>query len=295
LSFLADYGLTVIEVDRPGRADRRRNGKSDPLDAESAARAVQSGRATGTPKSRDAQVEMIRVLRVARRGAMKARIQAGAQLEALIVTAPESVRAPLRKLTSKQRIRACAALRPGPVADPASAVKTALRTLARRWRALQAEIDDLDTQLTPLVTAVAPELLALPGAGVETAGQLLVTAGDNRDRLRSEASFARLCGAAPFPVSSGRTDRHRLHRGGDRQANSALWRIVLVRMGCHQPTKDYIARRTAEGKTKTEIMRCLKRYIAREVFPYLAATTTPANRASRSRGTADPVSVRAIL
>jgi len=139
----------------------------------------------------------------------------------------------------------------------------------RPW--LQAEIDDLDAQLTPLVTAVAPDLLALPGIGVETAGQLLVTAGDNRDRLRSEASLARLCGAAPIPVSSGRTDRHRLHRGGDRQANSALWRIALVRMGCHQPTRDYVARRTAEGKTKTEIMRCLKRYIAREVFPRLLA------------------------
>ena len=174
---------------------------------------------------------MIRVLRVARRGAMKARIQAGAQLDALIVTAPEQVRGPLRKLTSKQRIRACAALRPGPVADPASAAKTALRALARRWQALQAEIDDLDAQLTPLVTAAAPELVALPGVGVDTAGQLLVTAGDNPDRLRSEASFARLCGAAPIPVSSGRTDRHRLHRGGDRQANSALWRIALVPHG----------------------------------------------------------------
>jgi transposase len=216
-------------------------------------------------------VEMIRVLRVARRGAMKARIQAGAQLDALIVTAPEQVRAPLRKLTSKQRVHACAALRPGPVSDPASAAKTALRALARRWQVLQAEIDDLDVQLTPLVTAVAPGLLALPGVGVETAGQLLVTAGDNRDQLRSEASFARLCGAAPIPLPSGRADRHRLHRGGDRRANSALWRIALVRMGCHQPTRDYVACRPGEGKTKTEIMRCLKRYIAREVFPHLLA------------------------
>ena len=207
LRFLAGYGLTVIEVDRLDRAERRRNGKSDPLDAESAARAVQSGRATGTPNSRDAQVEMIRVLRVARRGAMKGRIQAGAQVDALILTAPEPVRAPLRKLTSKQRIRACAALCPGPVADPASAVKTALRALARRWQALQGEIDDLDVQLTLLVTAAAPGLLALPGVGVETAGQLLVTAGDNRERLRSEASFARLCGTAPIPASSGRTGR----------------------------------------------------------------------------------------
>ena len=156
--------------------------------------------------------------------------------------------------------------------DPASAVKTALRALARRWQELQAEIDDLDTQLTPLVTAVAPALLALPGG---RGGDSRAAAGhgrDNRDRLRSEASFARLCGAAPIPVSSGRTDRHRLHRGGDRQANSALWRIALVRMGCHQETKDYVARRSAEGKTKAEIMRCLKRYIAREVFPHLLAT-----------------------
>jgi transposase len=278
LRFLADYGLTVIEVDRPDRSARRRNGKSDPLDAESAARAVQSGRAAGTPKSRDAQVEMIRVLRVARRSAMKARIQAGAQIDAIIVSAPEPVRTPLRKLSLRQRIGACAALRPGALRDPGNATKAALRSLARRWQRLQAEIDDLDAQLTPLVVAVAPQLVALPGVGVETAGQLLVTAGDNAARLRTERSFARLCGAAPIPVSSGRTDRHRLHRGGDRQANTALWRIALVRMHCHQPTKDYVARRTAEGKTKTEILRCLKRYIAREVYPRLLAAT-PASAA----------------
>jgi transposase len=145
-----------------------------------------------------------------------------------------------------------------------------LPSAARRWLALQAEIDDLDVHLTALVTAAAPELVMLPGVGVDTAGQLLVTAGDNPERLRSEAAFARLCGAAPIPVSSSRTDRHRLHRGGDRDANSALWRITLVRMRCHQPTKDYVARRTTEGKTKTEIMRCLKRYIAREAFTLLA-------------------------
>jgi transposase len=263
LRFLADYSLTVIEVDRPDRSGRRSNGKSDPLDAESAARAVQSGRASGIPKSRDAQVEMIRVLRVARRGAMKARIQAGAQIGAIIVSAPEPVRSPLRKLNPRQRIRACAAI------DPASATKAALRSLARRWQALQAEIDDLDAQLTPLVTVVAPGLVALPGVGVDTAGQLLVTAGDNPGRLRNEPSFARLCGVAPVPVSSGRTDRHQLHRGGDRDANSALWRIALVRMHCHQPTKDYVARRIAEGRTKKEILRCLKRYIARETYSLL--------------------------
>jgi len=179
LRFLADYGLAVIEVDGPDRSERRRNGKSDPLDAESAARAVQAGRACGTPKSRDAQVEMIRVLRVARRGAMKARVQAGAQIDAVIVAAPEQVRGPLRKLTPRQRIRACAALRPGPLHDPGNATKAALRSLARRWQALQAEIDDLDAQLTPLVTAAVPQLVALSGIGIDTAGQLLVTAGDN--------------------------------------------------------------------------------------------------------------------
>ncbi len=271
LRFLADYGMTVIEVDRPDRSARRRNGKSDPLDAESAARAVQSGRASGTPKSRDAQVEMIRMLRVARRSAMKARIQAGQQMDGLIVTAPEAVRGMLRRLTTKQRVRACAGFRPGDALDACSCVKLALRSLARRWQALQAEIDELDKHLTALVSAAAPELLALPGVGVDTAGQLLATAGDNPQRLGSESMFARLCGVAPIPVSSGRTDRHRLHRGGDRMANSALWRIALVRMRCHPPTKDYVGRRTAEGKTKTEIMRCLKRYIAREIFPLLVA------------------------
>lgn len=199
---------------------------------------------------------------------MKARIQAGGQIDALIVSAPQTVRQSLRGLTGKHRIRGCAVLRPGPVTDPAAATKVALRSLARRWLALQAEIDDLDVHLTALVTATAPDLVALPGVGVDTAGQLLVTAGDNPDRLRSEAAFARLCGAAPIP-SSGRTDRHRLHRGGDRDANSALWRVALVRMRCHQPTKDYVDRRITEGKTKTEIMRCLKRYIVRETFTVL--------------------------
>ena len=194
LRFLTDYGFTVIEVDRPDRSTRRRTGKSDLIDAEAAARAVLSGRATGTPKSRDAQVEMIRALRVARRAAMKARIQAGNHIDALIVSAPQAVRQSLRGWTGKHRFRGCAALRPGAVTDPAAATKTALRSLARRWLALQAEIDDLDVHLTTLVTAAASDLVALPGVGVDTAGQLLVTAGDNPDRLRSEAAFARLCG-----------------------------------------------------------------------------------------------------
>ena len=153
-----------------------------------------------------------------------------------------------------------------------------MRTLARRWRQLQAELLQLDSQLQELVSAVAPTLVALPGVGIDTAGQLLVTAGDNPQRLRSEASFAHLCGTAPIPASSGRTHRHRLHRGGDRRANNALWRIALVRMHCHPPTRAYVERRTKQGLSKPEIMRCLKRYIAREVYHHLTTLqpTTPA-------------------
>jgi transposase len=173
------------------------------------------------------------------------------------------------------------ALRPGPLTSTTAATKTTLRSLARRWQQLQAELDQLDTQLQALVTAAAPGLVALPGVGVETAGQLLVTAGDNPQRLRSEAAFAHLCGAAPIPASSGRTDRHRLNRGGDRRANNALWRIALVRMRCHPPTRAYVERRTKQGLSKLDIMRCLKRYIAREIYqhltspPHTAATACP--------------------
>jgi transposase len=181
---------------------------------------------------------------------MKARIQAGGQIDALIVSAPQAVRQSLRGLTGKHRIRGCAALKPGPIADPPAATKFALRSAACRWLALQAEIDDLDVHLTALVTAAAPDLVALLGVGVDTAGQLLVTAGDNPDRLHSEAAFARLCGAAPIPVSSGRTDRHRLHRGGDRDANSALWRVALVRMRCHPPTATTLPAASPRGRPR---------------------------------------------
>jgi transposase len=165
-------------------------------------------------------------------------------------------------------------MRPGPLTSTSAAAKTTLRTLARRWQQLQAELDRLDPQLQELVSAAAPTLVALPGVGVDTAGQLLVTAGDNPQRLRGEAAFAHLCGAAPIPASSGRTHRHRLNRGGDRQANHALWRIALVRMRCHPPTRAYVERRTKQGLSKLDIMRCLKRYIAREIYHHL--TNPPA-------------------
>ena len=186
-----------------------------------------------SPRPVRAQVEMIRVLRVARRGALKARVAAAEQLHGVLYSAPEELRQPLLGLETKALVSSCAAMRPGPLTSPTAATKTTLRTLARRWQQLQAELDRLDRQLQELVAAAAPSLVALPGVGVDTAGQLLVTAGDNPQRLRSEAAFAHLCGTAPIPASSGRTDRHRLNRGGDRHANHALWRIALVRMHCH--------------------------------------------------------------
>ena len=269
--FVRAYGLAVVEVARPDRSTRRRHGKSDPIDAQAAARATLAGIAATVPKTRDGQVEMIRVLRVARRGAMKARVAAAEQLYGVLWSAPDELRQPLLGLTTKALVRACATMRPGPLTSPTAATKTTLRTLARRWQQLQAELDQLDLQLQKLVKAVAPTLVALPGVGVETAGQLLVTAGDNPQRLGSEAAFAHLCGAAPIPASSGRTNRHRLNRGGDRRANNALWRIALVRMRYHPPTRAYVERRTKQGLSKLDIMRCLKRYIAREIYHQLTS------------------------
>lgn len=259
-------GHTVVEVDRPDRRTRRLQGKSDPSDAEAAGRAVLAGQASGCPKAGDGRVEMIRSLRVARRSAMKARTQATNQLQALVLTSPEELRASLRGLSLQSLVRVAARFRPGPLVDPTAAAKLALRHLARRHASLRAEIAELDRVLTVVVTQAAPALLALPGVGTDVAGALLVAAGDNPERLSSEAAFARLCGVAPLPASSGKTNRHRLNRGGDRIANNALWRIVLVRMGTDPKTRNYVERRTKEGLSKKEIIRCLKRYVAREVY-----------------------------
>lgn len=268
--FLTANEVTVVEVDRPDRKARRDNGKSDSIDAYAAATAVLSGRAAGTPKTRNGIVEAIRALRVVRKSAVKARTQTINQIRTLIVTAPSSVRDTLRGLSARELVDTLTRSRPtGELADPACAVKTALRRLARRYRALDEEIKEADREIGPLVTRAAPGLIALPGVGPETAGQLLASAGDNPGRLRSEAAFAHLCGAAPVPASSGRTNRHRLNRGGDRAANNALHTIVLVRMKYDQRTQDYVARRTAEGMTKKDIVRCLKRFVAREVYRHL--------------------------
>ncbi|MFF2128274.1 transposase [Streptomyces olivochromogenes] len=226
--------------------------------AYAAATAVLSGRANGTPKDRDGTVEAIRALRVVRGSAIKARTQTINQLKSLIVTAPAATREALRSLTTAELIRRLAASRPGSdLTTPAAAVKLALKRLAKRYQHLSEEIADADAELRALITHTAPGLLALPGVGTETAGQLLVTAGDNPDRLASEASFAHLCAAAPVPASSGRTDRHRLNRGGDRQANRALHTIVLVRVRHDPRTRDYVARRTLEGLKTKDIFRCL--------------------------------------
>lgn len=263
-------GLTVIEVDRPDRKTRRMKGKSDPIDAYAAAMAVASGRATGTPKTRDGVVEAVRTLRVVRRSAVKSRTQAVNQARQLLVTSPEGLRAQLRGLTAAALATACARLRPGTdLADPAQAAKAALRRLGRRVLALTEEIDGLEAELTTLTTQAAPELLALKGVGSDVAGQLLATAGDNPDRLHSEAAFAHLCGAAPIPASSGRRDRHRLNRGGDRAANHALHTIVLCRLRWDERTRAYMERRTQQGLSKKDIMRCLKRHVAREVYRVL--------------------------
>jgi transposase len=271
---LRALGFLVVEVIRPDRQTRRHEGKSDPIDAEAAARSVLSGKATGAPKAGDDLAEMIRILRVDRQTAMKARTQAINALRALLVTAPAELRDDLRGLSARKLISRCAHLRPGENRTTTTATKRALRNLARRYQHLSDEIAELDSELDALVAAAAAPLVALHGFGTDTAGQLIVTAGGNPDRLRSEASFSMLCGASPRPAGSGKTNgRVRLNWGGDRHANAALYRVAVVRMGTHQATRDYVERRTKEGKTKREIIRCLKRYIAREAYAALTANT----------------------
>jgi transposase len=271
--FLRDHGQLVVEVNRPDRAARRRRGKSDPLDAEAAARTVQAGEAIALPKAGTGQVEMIRSLRVARASAMKARTQAINAIKALLVTAPLDLREQLRGLPAAQLVGTAARLEPGRLTNPTAAAMLALCTLAGRYQALSAEIKTLTTELERLTAKAAAPLVALFGVGSDSAGALLVAAGDNPERLRSEACFSMLCGSSPIEASSGKTIRHRLNRGGDRQANAALYRIVMVRLRYDPTTRDYMARRIKQGKSKREVIRCLKRYVAREVFAALRQIT----------------------
>jgi len=267
---LTRAGVQVIEVARPNRQVRRRYGKTDVIDAIAAARAVQSGEATGKPKSHDGPVEALRALKVVQRSANKSRTQALNQIHNLLVTAPEELRARLAPMPRRELLATCAAFRVPADDDSLLAVtRLALRELAQRVLTLDEQLKDVTTRLRRITQAIAPELVALKAVGPDSASTLLLAAGDNTDRLTTESAFAALCGSNPIPASSGKTNRHRLNRGGDRQANAALWRIVFVRLGCDERTRAYVAKRTAEGKSKAEIMRCLKRYVAREVYAAL--------------------------
>lgn len=284
----------MVEVDRPDRKTRRDLGKSDPIDAYAAARAAASGRAAGFPKTRTGDVESVRVLRVARTGAVRARARALTQLKALIVTAPDALRAQLSGLDGARLVTVCARLRPareqapapspsakrsprpGRLVDPTAATKRTLASIAGRIQILDIEIANLDDDLYTILTPLAPSLLGINGVGLDSAGQLLVTVGDNPERITNEAAFAHLCGVAPIPASSGKTTgKHRLNRGGDRAANAALYRIVLSRLRHDPATRAYVERRTANGKSKKDIIRCLKRYVAREIYTAIQTDLNP--------------------
>ena len=267
---LAKDGFDIKEVNRPNRAHRRLHGKSDPLDAYQAAESVLAERGTSTPKTRDGYVEALRVLRTARTSALKARTAVLTQISGVLTAAPEAVRAKYRGQTSEARAKAMAGTRPsGDIADPAVATAVTLKRMGARHHYLSTEIDESDAELGRIIAEHAPALTGINGVGTAVASQLLVTIGDNPERLTTEAQFAALTGTAPIPASSGKTTRHRLSRGGDRAANAAIYRIVLVRMSKDQRTRDYVAKRTADGKSKKEIMRCLKRYVAREIYRVL--------------------------
>jgi transposase len=268
-SSLRRRGYKIVEVNRGDRRGRRSNGKSDTLDAEAAARAVLSGSAAAVPKSADGVCEMIRQLKIARDTAVKARTQALITLKCIVVNAPAELREQLAPLSDKALLDRCAGFRRGPVESTTASTKHTLRALARRWLELAAEIADHDRVLDQLTRAASPSLRDAFGIGADTAAEMLIVFGDNPERIHSEAAFAKLCGVAPIPASSGKTNRHRLSRGGHRQANSALYRVVIVRMRFHQPTIDYVARRSHEGRTKRDIIRCLKRFLAREIYHHV--------------------------
>ena len=266
---LTRHGIQVREINCPDRSRRRRRGKSDPVDAENAARAVLAGEATAVPKDRRGAIGELRLLVITRRSAVKARTQASNQIKAFLLDADDELRARLRLLHKARFARACAAL------DPGDGLNRALASLGRRWLALEQEARELEKQIIALVTAQAPALLDRHGVGGITAAQLLVTAGANPGRLRCDAALAALCGASPIEASSGKTSRHRLNRGGDRAASNALWTIAHIRMISDPRTRAYVAKRTATGNSRKEIMRMLQRYIARELYPLIIDAFVP--------------------
>jgi transposase len=279
---LLERGEWVVEIDRPARPARRDGAKSDDLDAVRAAREALAREHLAAPRARGDR-EAMRVLLTTRDGAIIARTKAIGQLKALIVNAPQALRDQLRRGTTDEQLNRCARLRtlPSHSVEHRATVR-AIRATARRALMLEAEAAEHETELELLVTAACPQLLERPGIGVITAAQFLIS-WSHRDRIRSEAAFAALAGAAPIPASSGATVRHRLNRAGDRQLNRALHTVALTRLRFEPNTKTYAARRTAEGKTPREIKRCLKRVIAREVYRIMqthAASITSAEKAA---------------
>ncbi len=268
---LRNNGIAVFEVNRPDRASRRLRGKADPTDAESAACAVLSARATAIPKEQSGAAYAMRAVSVARRSAVKARTQAINQLRGILVSAPQDIRERLLRVKTEECVSGCARIRSLGQTPLLRSLTTTLQILARRWLALKAEIKILDGQLEHLTSEHAPSLRKEFGVGAQTAAVLICVAGDNPDRIKSEAALAALCGASPLQASSGKTQRHRLNRGGDRSANNALWTIAMVRMRSDQRTREYVARRTAQGLSLKEIQRCLKRYIVRQLYPLILA------------------------
>lgn len=237
-SFLRRCGHRVVEVNRGDRRSRRNNGKSDTLDAEAAARSVLAGTAAVIPKTGDGHAEMIRQIKIARDTARKGRTSAIITLKTVVVNAPAELRESLDGLPDKQLLKRCSLYRPGDIDNTTDSAKHTLRALARRWIDLDTEIADHDRLLDRLTAEASPTLREGYGIGADTAAEMLIVFGDNPDRIRSEAAFAKLCGTCPIPASSGLTNKHRLYRGGHRQANAALYRTVIVRMRFHQPTID---------------------------------------------------------
>lgn len=268
---LAGAGIEVVEVNRPNRQARRRRGKSDTVDAEAAARAALNGEAKVVPKSQNSVVESIRALRIAFRSARDSRTRVALQIRDLVLTAPVELRALLGSLSTAERVARCAGFQmAGDLANPLVGTRVALRTLARRHEALGAEMAELEAALDQLTARANPALRGAKGVGADVAAIVLIAAGDNPDRLKSEAAFAAMCGVSPIEASSGKTVRHRLNRSGNRQANHALWRIVMVRLSHGDPaTVAYVERRTKEGRSMREIVRCLKRHVAREIYRHL--------------------------
>ncbi len=265
--YLAERGEVVLEVSRTPRAERRLRGKDDTLDAARAARAALAADRLALPRAGDRRVAL-RLLLIARRSAVDVRREALTQLRAVIVTAPDGLREELRALPTGKLLDRCSRLRRSAGALDELTTRLVLRSLARRIKAATLEADELERELLTHVRGLAPALLDEPGIGPIVAAQLIV-AWSHPGRLRSEACFARLAGVAPVPASSGQTSRHRLSRGGDRQLNRAIHTIVLHRRQHDPATRTYIARRMAEGKSRRDATRLLKRYLARHLYRLL--------------------------